>query len=69
MEVQQGKLCGGPWVRVHVDHNPALAPSGVLPISWDRDDRRIFGGLKFSMLGFLGRLENFGKYLQSGDSW
>ena len=64
MEVQQGKFCGGPWEQVHVDHNPALAPSGVLPISRDRDDRRIFGGL-----GFLGRLENFGKYLQSEDSW
>ena len=54
MEVQQGKFCGGPWLRVHVDHNPALSPSGVLRISRDRDDWRIFGGLKFSMLGFLG---------------
>ena len=33
MEIQQGKFCGGPWVPVHVDHNPALAPSGVLRIS------------------------------------
>ena len=54
MEVQQGKFCGGPWLRVHVDHNPALAPSGVLRISRDRDDWRIFGGLKFSMFFFGG---------------
>ena len=32
----------------------ALAPSGVLRISRDRDNWRIFGGLKFSMLGFCG---------------
>ena len=40
-------------MRVHVDHNPALPPSGVLRISRDRDDRRILGGLKFSILGFF----------------
>ena len=68
MEIQQGKFCGGPWVPVHVDHNPALAPSGVLRISRDRDDWRIFGGLKFLILGWGGGgVENFGKYLQSED--
>ena len=32
----------------------ALHSRGVLRISSDRDDRRIFGGLKFSILGFFG---------------
>ena len=32
-----------------------LCPGGwVLRISSDRDDRRIFGGLKFSISGFFG---------------
>ena len=39
-----------------------LCPGGwVLRISSDRDDRRIFWGLKFSISGFFG-WENFGRY-------
>ena len=34
---------------------------GVLGISSDEDDRRIFGGLKFSILGFYW-VRKFGKY-------
>ena len=34
---------------------------GVLRISSDRDDRRMFWGLNFRFLDFFG-LENFGKY-------
>ena len=57
---------------------------GVLRISIDGDDRRIFWGLKFSILGFFW-VAKFGKYFffwrfdlssdflgyskQSGDSW
>ena len=37
-----------------------MCPGGILQISSDRDDHRIFGGLKFSTLGFVG-YENFGK--------
>ena len=35
---------------------------GVLRIASDRDDRRIFLGLKFFISGFFGVAENFGKY-------
>ena len=37
---------------------------GVLRISSDRDDRRIFWGLNFRFLDFLG-LENFGKHIDA----
>ena len=36
-------------------------PGGVLGISSDGDDRRIFSGLKFSIPGFFG-VRKFGKY-------
>ena len=36
-------------------------PSGVLGISSDGDDRRIFLGLKFSIQGFFW-VQKFGKY-------
>ena len=35
---------------------------GVLRIASDRDDRRIFLGLKFFISGFFEVAENFGKY-------
>ena len=38
-----------------------FAPGGVLGISSDGDDRRIFLGLKFSILGFFWE-GKFGKY-------
>ena len=37
-----------------------MCPGGILQISSDRDDHRIFWGLKFSISGFFG-YENFGK--------
>ena len=38
-----------------------MTPRGVLGISSDGDDRRIFLGLKFSIPGFF-RVRKFGKY-------
>ena len=38
-----------------------FTPGGVLGISSDGDDRRIFLGLKFSIPGFFG-VRKFGKY-------
>ena len=39
----------------------ATTPEGVLGISSDGDDQRIFGGLKFSIPGFFW-VRKFGKY-------
>ena len=39
---------------------------GLLQISSDRDDWRIFWGLKISILGFFGGRKNFGKYFFGG---
>ena len=38
-------------------------PGRILWISSDRDDRRIFLGLKFSIPGFVFGIGKFGKYL------
>ena len=38
-----------------------IFPRGVLGISSDRDDRKIFLGLKFLILGFFW-VRKFGKY-------
>ena len=48
--------------RANVWVEPSGEGEGVLWISSDRDDRRIFWGLKFSIPGFFW-VEKFGKYL------
>ena len=47
--------------REMVTYMPREGGGGVLGISSDRDDRRIFWGLKFSIPGFFW-VRKFGKY-------
>ena len=48
-------------VTLQIFSHRLKSPGGVLGISSDGDDRRIFWGLKFSIPGFLS-VQKFGKY-------
>ena len=56
------KVCIGRTTTLHVLHPLVEEGGGGTRISSDRDDRRIFWGLKFSNSGFLG-VEEFWQVL------